>query len=91
MAVLMVAAIHASENMPLNTVRQDAVVSASIDSTGRLEPVGEIAEKYQTVAEASTFTLFVVAQDQPGNLWGYQNITVEQALNLNELTEIILQ
>lgn len=90
-AVLIVATINANENTTPCTVRQDAVVSAAIDSTGRLKPVGEIVEKYQTVAETGDLTLFVVARNQSGNLGGYPSLSVERALNLNELVDIILQ
>lgn len=89
-AVLIVAAVHASENASPNMVRQDAVVSAAINSTGRLEPVGEIEEKYEAVRNAGSFTLFIVAKDQSGNLWDYPNISVEHVLNLRELAGMVL-
>lgn len=91
MGVLMVATIRASENMAPNTVRQDVVVSAVIDSTGRLGPVGEIAEKYQTVRKAGEYSLFVMAQNQPGHLQNYPDISVERALNLSQLASIVLE
>ncbi len=91
MAVLMVATIRASENTSPNMICQDAVVSAAIGSTGRLEPVGEIAEKYQTVRGAGIYSLFVVAQTQSGYLPDYPDISVERALNLEKLVSIVLE
>lgn len=90
-AVLMVATIRASEDTSPNMVRQDVVVSASIDSTGRLEPVGEIAEKYQTVRAAGGYSLFVVAQTQSGYLPDYPDISAGRALNLDKLASLVLQ
>lgn len=90
MAVLMVATIRASENISSNMVREDAVVSATISSTGRLNPVGEISEKYQTVRNAGGYSLFVIAQNQPGKLPSYPDISVERALNLDELASLVL-
>lgn len=89
-AVLIVAAVNAYENRAPNQVRQDAVVSAFINSTGRLEPVGEIAEKYQTVRNAGSYSLFVVAETQPEHLPDYPDISFERARNLGELADIIL-
>lgn len=89
-SALIVAAAYASENVTPNEVRQDVVVSAAINSTGELQPVGEIVEKYRTVREAGGFTRFVVAQNQPGYLPDYRDIKVERALNLNELLSKIL-
>lgn len=90
MAVLMVATIRASENMTPNIVRQDVVISASIDSTGRLKPVGEIAKKYQTVRSAGGYSLFVIAQTQLESLPDYPDISVKRTRDLNELASLVL-
>ena len=88
-AVLIAAAAYAKEG-PAKQVRQDAVVSAAINSTGKLQPVGEIAEKYRAVREAG-FALFVIAEDQPGCLREYPGTSVERASTLRELIGIILR
>ncbi|MDI6884430.1 MAG: hypothetical protein QMD00_04825 [Hadesarchaea archaeon] len=89
-AVLIVAAINAKDNKPLSMVHQNVVVSAAIDSTGRLKPVGDIAEKYRAVRAAEGYSVFVVAQDQPGHLPDYPDISVERASDLDELASIVL-
>lgn len=89
-AVLIVAAVNASEGETPNQVRQDVVVSASINEVGRLEPVGEIAQKYQAVRDAGTYTCFVVAEDQPGNLPNYPGISVVKIRNLSDLVDEVL-
>ncbi|RLG56611.1 MAG: hypothetical protein DRN83_03680 [Hadesarchaea archaeon] len=91
MAVLMVAAIRASENSGPNAVRQDVVVSASVSSTGVLEPVGEIIKKYQTVREAGEYSLFVIAATQLEHLHDYPGISVERARNLDQLAKLVLE
>ncbi len=91
MAVLMVAAIRASENSGPNTVRQDVVISASVSSTGTLGPVGEILKKYQTVREAGEYSLFVIAATQPEHLHAYHDISVERARNLDQLAKLALE
>jgi predicted S18 family serine protease len=90
MAVALVATIRASENIPPNEVRQDAVISAAIDSTGRLRPVGNIRVKYETVRKAGRFGLFVVASNQPGLPRGLPGLQIEQVPNLRELVELML-
>lgn len=90
MALLMFATIRASENKTPNLVRQDAVVSASINSIGRLEPVGSTEEKYRTVREPGVYTLFVVSKDQARSLNDYPGISVEGAMDLNELAAKVL-
>jgi len=84
MAVALVAMIRASENIEPNQVREDAVVSASIDSTGVLMPVGGIRTKYEKV-RAGGFSLFIVASGQVGPLPNYPDIQVEKVRNLHEL------
>ncbi len=84
MAVALVAMIRASENIEPNQVREDAVVSASIDSTGVLMPVGGINTKYEKV-RAGGFSLFIVASSQGGRLPNYPDIQVEKVRNLHEL------
>lgn len=54
-------------------------MSAAINMVEKLEPVGQITEKYQTVRAAGIYLLFVTAQDQPGNLPNYPGISVERA------------
>ena len=83
MAVALVAMIRASENIEPNQVRQDAVVSASIGSTGILMPVGGIKTKYEKV-RAGGFSLFIVASGQGGALPNYPDIQVEKVRNLHE-------
>lgn len=84
MAVALVAMINASKNIEPNQVRQDAVVSASIGSTGVLMPVGGIKTKYEEV-RAGGFSLFIVASTQGGRLPNYPDIQVEKVRNLHEL------
>ena len=90
MAVALVATIRAKENAGANEVLQDAVVSASIDSTGRLKPVGEIGTKYEAVREAGGFSLFVVASNQSGHLPDYPGIHVEKVSTLGALVDLML-
>lgn len=90
MAVAIVAAALAKENVAANEIRQDVVVSASIDALGALKPVGEIEEKYETVREAGSFSLFIVEDGQPGNLPNYPGIQVERVNNLDELVDLML-
>jgi predicted S18 family serine protease len=85
MAVAIVAAIRAKDNIGASKIRQDVVVSASIDSTGVLKPVGKIRAKYETVREAGGFSLFIVASTQHGPLPGYPGVQVEKISNLSEL------
>lgn len=91
-AVALVAAIRASENVKNgpSEVRQDAVVSARVDSLGRLGPVGEVNVKYRRVREEGHFSLFIVAADQPEHLPNYPGIRVEKVLNLHELADLML-
>ncbi|MDI6643273.1 MAG: hypothetical protein QMD95_04395 [Candidatus Hodarchaeaceae archaeon] len=89
-AVLIVATVNTSKNRTPNQVRQDVVVSASINKVGKLEPVGQITEKYQTVRKAGIYSLFVVAQDQRGYLPNYPGVSVERARNLSELISKVL-
>lgn len=89
-AVLMVAAIRASENVTPNQVRQDAVVSAQIDSIGRLIPVGDIEEKYETVREAGGFSLFVISDDQSFSRTVSPDLELARAGNLEELADLVL-
>ena len=84
MAVALVAMIRASENIEPNQVREDAVVSASIGSTGVLMPVGGIKTKYEKV-RAGGFSFFIVASTQGGPLPNYPDIQVEKVRNLHEL------
>ena len=90
MALAIVAIIRFKENLEPNEIRQDAVVSAYISTTGELNPVGEIEAKYQAVREAGVFSLFVVASDQSGYLPDYPGIHVERVSNLYELANLIL-
>ncbi|MFQ6130036.1 MAG: S16 family serine protease [Candidatus Hadarchaeaceae archaeon] len=84
MSIALVAMIRASKNIEPNQVRQDAVVSASINSTGVLMPVGGIKTKYEKV-RAGGFSLFIVASTQGGGLPNYPDIQVERVRNLHEL------
>lgn len=85
MAVAIVAIIRAKDNIGASEIRQDAVVSASIDSAGGLKPVGNIRTKYETVGEAGGFSLFIVASTQHGQLSSYPSIQVEKISDLREL------
>lgn len=85
MAVAIVAAIRAKNNIGASEIRQDAVVSASINSTGGLKPVGKIRTKYETVQKAGGFSLFIVASTQHEHLPSYPGIQVEKISNLREL------
>ncbi len=90
-AVLIVAAVNAKENTTPNQVLQGAVISAAINWNGRLEFVGKIAEKYQTVRNAVRYSLFVIAETQDlENLRIYPDLSVKRARNLEELVDIIL-
>ena len=89
-SLLILATVRASENKAPNLVREDAVVSASINSIGRLEPVGQIEEKYLTVKEADNYSLFIVSKDQADHLADYPGISVGKAVDLNALAEMVL-
>ena len=85
MAVAIVATIRAKNKIGASEIRQDAVVSASINSTGGLKPVGKIRTKYETVQEAGGFSLFIVASTQREHLPSDPSIQVEKTSNLQEL------
>jgi len=82
MAVVLVAAI---EN---RWVRQDTVVSATIEGYGRIGPVGDIKKKIDAAKEAG-FRLFVVSIGQAGTS-GVSGIEVKRARNLNEVVDLML-
>ncbi len=90
-AVLIVAAARARDNVKPNEVRQGVVISASINAVGKLQPVGEIQEKYQTVSGVEGYSLFVIAEDQPGNLPNYPGISVQRVRNLSDLAGVVLR
>lgn len=90
-AVLLVSVIREKENengYPYR-VKPGIVVSASIDATGRLSPVGDIDAKYQAVREAGGYSTFVVAEGQP-SISESSDVAVERARNLQELADIVL-
>jgi PDZ domain-containing secreted protein len=89
MAVAMVAAIRAAENELPNEVRQDAVISATIDESGRLGPVGDIDVKIRAAKDAG-FKLFVVSNNQTG-VPKISGIQVERAQNLSEVVDLMLR
>ncbi len=89
-ALLILSVIRARENKVPNVVRQDTVISASINSIGRLEPIGWITEKYRTVSEAGTYTLFIVFEGQEGMLEDHTGIPIKGAANLEQLAEFVL-
>ncbi len=98
MALLIIAAIRLSENNAPNLVRQDTIISASVNSIGKLVPVGNIMEKYMAVKESGAYTLFVVSTNQTGieppvpelssNL---PELSIEKATDLNELADKVLK
>jgi len=90
MAVLMVAVINAADNKTPNLVDQTAVVSASIDSTGRLNPIGGASEKYSAVAVAGGYSKFIVSDGQPDATQTSSSLSVQYALNLQELAGLVL-
>ncbi len=77
MAVVLVAAIENWE------VRQDTVVSAKIDESGDLEPIGKAEEKLLAVGRDGRFTRFIVSDKQES--LSYPNIDVIPAGNLQDL------
>ena len=89
MAVVMVAAIRAAENEVPNEVRQDAIISATIDESGRLGPVGDIDVKIGAAKDAG-FKLFVVSNNQTG-VPKISGIQVERAQNLSEVVDLMLR
>jgi predicted S18 family serine protease len=90
-ALLILAAIRGKENKVPNLVRQDVVISASINSIGRLEPVGKILQKYQTVREAGSYKIFIVSKYQAEDLNGYSGISIEKVADLKQLAELSLR
>jgi len=90
-ALLLLATINASLGRSPNMVRQDVVVSASINEIGRLEPVGNILEKYRAVVEDGSYAVFVVSRDQTFDSGSLAKVSVEKAVDLNELAEIVLR
>jgi len=90
MGVLMVAVINAAENKTPNLVDQTAVVSASIDSTGKLNQVGDIAAKYSAVEEAGGYSEFIVSSGQAGAIQTSPNLSVLRAGNLQSLAGYVL-
>jgi predicted S18 family serine protease len=90
-ALLMISTIRASENHLPNEVRRDVVVSAGIDSIGRLKPVGDIDEKYETVLAAGDYSVFVVAEDQLGLTYEHPGLEIEWIGNLEELKDLVMR
>jgi len=90
MAVVLVAAIRAYENEASNEVRQDAVVSATINEYGGLGPVGDISDKINAARDAG-FNLFVVANNQTNIPSGVSGIEIKKAQNLNEAVSLMLE
>jgi predicted S18 family serine protease len=90
MGVLMVAVINAAENKTPNLVDQTAVVTASIDSTGSLGPIGDVATKYSAVEAAGGYSKFIVSSGQPGEIQT-SNLSVLQAGNLQSLAGYVLK
>lgn len=89
-ALLMLATINASEGKAPNNVRQGIVISASINEVGRLEPVGSIDAKYQAVAEAGVYNVFVVSKNQVNINSGSPDVSIEKVVDLNELAGVVL-
>jgi predicted S18 family serine protease len=89
-ALLMVSVIRASENTTPNRVRENVVVSANIDSGGRLSPVGDIDEKYQTVKESGGYSTFIVAETQAINFNEDPSLEIVHVRNLQALVNLVL-
>ena len=88
MALALVAAIRAVENIEPNEVRQNVIVSATIDRVGRLGPVDKLSVKIPTARDAG-FDVFIVSEDQVG-VPSVPGITIRRAENLEELVGLML-
>ncbi|MFN4133073.1 MAG: hypothetical protein ACK4GQ_01715 [Candidatus Hadarchaeales archaeon] len=90
-ALLMLAAVKEEENLGQSSVRQDTVISAKIDSTGRLGAVGDLKEKYEAVRADGRFTSFIIAETQPVNFTPSQSLPFLRARNLEALAKLALE
>lgn len=89
-ALLMLAAVREAENAKHSRV-EDIVISAKIDSTGRLGAVGNLKEKYEAVRASGRFTAFIVAETQPVNFQPSRDLPLLPARNLKFLAELALR
>ncbi|MEM3401782.1 MAG: hypothetical protein QW179_04265 [Candidatus Hadarchaeales archaeon] len=90
-ALLMLAAVREEENIGESSVRQDIVISAKIDSTGRLGAVGDLKEKYEAVKADGRFTSFVIAETQPVNFTPSKDLPLVRIRNLEMLARLALE
>lgn len=88
MALTLLAAIRAVENVEPNEVRQNVIVSATIDEVGRLGPVDKLSVKIPAARDAG-FEVFVVSDDQR-NVPSVPGITIRRAGTLEELANLML-
>ena len=89
-ALLIMATIRAKENKTPNLVRADVVISASINSLARLDPVGGIVKKYNALRGSGEHWTFVISKYQAEQLTEYPGISVERADDLRQLAELAL-
>ncbi len=89
-ALLILATIRAQENKVPNRVRPDVVISASINSLARLDPVGVIAKKYDALKGSGEHWIFIISKYQAEQLTEYPSISMERADDLKQLAELAL-